>query len=397
MQSVSLWALLLGAIGTVALNALPAQAQYVSIPITNGNFTLTNTAGNLQYSVLPTFLTPAGTISITSAGAFQAFFFSPSGAITQTSSPAAAQLGELAGSANLNDGRTASFTNAIAAVKGTATLTGAASWTVSPNFGTNSFFLPNDASVVFVVQSGALNIPANNLSSYPTTQFTIPISGGSFTITDDPGTGFATLNLTSILTPIGTASLTVTSPTLSTTDSGYAVYSNPGSNATVRLGGFANGTVALNDGRTATVTNQLLALTANTQLASGYPGGDYVFNARVLTETATIQGTITGGSISVPDAAVAVRPLPMQPSVLPPQPVTPEMPLSPTRPAPVTVTPQPTSQPEVEFTLAQQVNLGGEPIEFLKLVEDEVSPIAPPEVEVSSLEVSRIHPGLRAQ
>jgi hypothetical protein len=260
-------------ITTFALPISPAQAQYLSVPVTNGAFTITNR----QYTALPTFLTPAGTITITSGDASRAYFQNPTGAISGTDTSTAVFAYSLAGNASLNDSRTATFTLASAALRGQARVTGVASWSVASG-GTGSTpagDLPNGATVFFSQGLGAIHIPASALSNYTTPQFNIPITGGSFTLTDNPGTVFATLTLNSVLTPLGTTNLTVTSPDLNTNSyQGLAVYY--ASALSGRVGGLVNGSVALNDGRTATITNRLLSLNVNTQIPSGYPGGRVV-------------------------------------------------------------------------------------------------------------------------
>ena len=124
------------------------------------------------------------------------------------------------------------------------------------------------------------------------------------------------------------------------------------------------------------------------------PTGNYVQGASLLTAPVTIAGTITGGSISVPQSAVAFPPVPVQPPVQPPVVQLPVV-------QPPVVQPPVVQSPKQEFVLgfAQTVNLGGEPTEYLKLVEVEQVPVYPedlPEVEASPLAYSRIHPGVNA-
>ena len=421
MRSIYLSSLVaIGAVSALTLATLPAQAQFVSIPVTNGNFAVTNTGAGSIYSTLPTFLSPAGTIGISAAanpGVYMGFQ-SPTPITTNT--PAGAVLLGLDGTANLTDGRTATFTGGSAAVRGLATVTGAASVTTTyPGFfAGSSGYVPPGATVSFTVQSGAVTIPAASLSAYPTPQFTIPVTGGSFTVTDAPGTGHATVTANSILTPLGTANLVLTLPSFNNGANGAGYPTPP---LTVTVGGMADGSVALNDGRTAIVSNQLVSLTANTQVASGFPaGGEYWFNATMLQGPAVITGTITGGSISVPQSAVAFPPVPVQPPVVQPHVVQPPVVQPPVVQPPVVQPPvvqppvvqPPVVQPPVvqspvvqppkqEFVLgfAQTVNLGGEPTEYLKLVEVERVPVYPedlPEVEASPLAYSRIHPGVNA-
>ena len=200
----------------LTLATLPAQAQFVSIPVTNGNFAITRSAvGVTSYSVLPTFLSPAGTLTITGANVDNALYSSPT--VVTTNTPVGfIDSGSYLGSASLTDGRTATFTNAGAALRGTATITGAPSApAVAVFFPTIAIVLPPGATFTYTVQSGAINVPAASFSAYPPSQFTIPVSGGSFTLTDPTGTGNATIVLNSVLTPLGTTSLTLNLPNLS--------------------------------------------------------------------------------------------------------------------------------------------------------------------------------------
>ncbi|MDX2242457.1 MAG: hypothetical protein NW224_17360 [Leptolyngbyaceae cyanobacterium bins.302] len=393
MRTIGLSMVSVGAIGALTLAALPAHAQYVPIPITNGNFAITNAGAGLTYSTLPTFLSPAGTINITAASTAGSIIQSPTPITTNTPVGFATFAGGYTGSLNLNDGRTTTFTGASVSLRGTATVTGTPNITLPNGVNFYNLLLPVGATFTYTAQSGALHIPANSpgLSSYSTPQFTIPVSGGSFTLTESPGTSNATITINSLLSPLGTTNLTFSSPNLSRGTAGFPFAFYPTPTLTTNLGGMADGTVALNDGKTASVANRLVHLQATTQVVT-LPPGQYIQGARLLATPVTIQGTITGGSISVPESAVTMPPAPVQP-----QPVV-------TLPTPVVVqpVPQPTPQPkQQEFALgfATNLNLGGEPEEYLRVVELEPVPVAPedlPEVEQSSLAYSRLHPVVNA-
>lgn len=214
MRSLSLTPVL--ALTALTLVTLPAQAQFVSIPVTNGNFTITNTGGIVSYTTLPTLLSPAGTLTITGANPNNSGYFSLIPITTNT--PAGViDLGTYSGSATLNDSRTATFTGGGASLRGTASVTGVANLGASGNGynGPFSAILPVGATFAFTVQSGAVHIPASSLSSYPTPQFTIPVTGGSFTLTEAPGTGNATVTVNALLTPLGSTNITLSAPNLS--------------------------------------------------------------------------------------------------------------------------------------------------------------------------------------
>ena len=216
---------------------LPAQAQFVSIPVTNGNFVITNTGMGTVYSTLPTFLSPAGTLTITGANAGSSGYYQSPTPVTINTPVGFADTGSYVGSATLNDGRTATFTNAGASLRGTATVTGG-TLPSAGGFFNNLGALPIGASFTYTAQSGAVHVPAASLSAYPTSQFTIPVSGGSFTLTDPTGLGNATVTINALLTPLGTTNLTFSSPNMSNAAGlPFAYYPAPAQ--TVNLGGLA--------------------------------------------------------------------------------------------------------------------------------------------------------------
>lgn len=398
-------------LAAIGLDPLPATAQLVSIPITNGTFTITRGAGTATYSVLPTFLTPAGTISITSGNAPNARFQALTTINTDT--PASAYLPGLSGSANLSDSRTATFAGTgIAVLRGTATTTDPV--TGNPkNFavatsatGTGSG-VPTNTRLAFTVNSGNLSVPATSLSAYATPQFVIPVSGGSFTILDNPGTGFSTMTIHSLLTPSGTTNVTMTTPLL---NRGSSTYTTSTTNTTVEISGMMDGAIALNDGRTATLTHQFVAVTG---IVKRTTGADFKFNQTLHNGTTTLTGTFTGGSIRVPESAVAF-PAPPAPPVQPVQPAPPALLVSVTPAAPLVTEPGQTAaiasaatitlaprSPQFSFAprVAQSLNLGGDPEEFLRIVELVQPAVLPenlPEVEQSPLAYSRLHPAVNA-
>jgi hypothetical protein len=168
--------------------------------------------------------------------------------------------------------------------------------------------------------------------------------------------------------------------------------------------------VALNDGRTVTVSNRLVTLTATAQRIDGV---DFWYGEQVPTEVTTIQGTLTGGTLNVPESSV-VAPLPPPPpqeppiSQLPQIPQTPNvvenlatpivsrpLPQVPSQPAAAPATP--TSITQFAIAFANNLNLGGEPNEFVNQSTNSNQTQEISEVNISSLACSRVHAGLCAR
>jgi hypothetical protein len=187
-----------GIAGTVMVFALPLRAQFVSIPVTNGSFALTRGVGfDNQYAAPLTLLSPAGTINITGIPNQPAY---QGGVVITTDTPIGVYINGISGSASLTDGRTATFNQTAAAKLETlATVTGTPSY--DANFGLVP--IPVGATVSYTVKSGSLDIPEAALSAYPTSQITIPITGGSFTVQAPVGAAPETFTLNSDLSHAG--------------------------------------------------------------------------------------------------------------------------------------------------------------------------------------------------
>jgi len=393
----------------LVLSAPSAFAQFVGIPVT-GNFSLIGTErGNQYVGGKPTLLTPVGTINLTAADPNLVVVRGDVNGLITTNTPASAALGGLTGTASLNDTRTVTFKEETAVVKGFASyrssnprkealaarkFDGLRVSTPTDYF--SPVYLEPGDSFNFTITAGALYVPAASFSNYQTPQVQIPVTGGKFTITDPVGVQPATITIHSLLTPLGTTNITLTRPTLGTVlndgrdreEAGpFVIYAEsefarkpaeaPTKATIFNLGGIADGTIAFSDGRTATVSNQFVSFNVQTS-TSGFPASRedwlYVFDGTVLSSPVTIQGAITSGIISVPESAVT----------LPSQPVLP-----------------PITQPEQQYAigLAASLNLGGEPEEYLKLVEQNPAPPVPedlPDVEDSSLAFSRLHPAVNS-
>ncbi len=293
-----------GVISTIVSLAWPAQGQFVSIPVTNGSFALTGGAAGNQYSGPITLLSPAGTINVTNAA--QPIYQSVLTITTNT--PVGVYLSNVSGSANLNDGRSATLNgNGAAKLETLATVTGAANYIATAR-------IPVGATVSFTVVSGSFDIPQAALSAYPTPQVVIPITGGSFSINAPAGAGFETLTINSLLTPLGTANVTLTYPLLVNPGNTPFPYTISGTATQVQIGGLVNGTISLSDGRTANVNDRIVVWQGTAQVTTAAPNNVYQFPA-VLPVPITLTGTVTSGSISVP-ASDVVTPTP--PVVTPP-------------------------------------------------------------------------------
>jgi len=383
------------AAGMIVLTVLPAHAQLVAIPISNGNFALRGTGGDTIYSTPLTVLSPAGTINLT-AVPLPASIGAPQ--IT-TNTAIGFYFPNVSGSASLNDGRTANFPNGQGYLKleTLGTVTGAA----------NSFFLPTAAGVTinYTVRAGSLVVPEATVSAYPTTQFNIPVTGGTFTINTPNAAQADAIAVNGLITPVGTANLTLTLPDLSSPNTPDVFMI--GSNQPLLLTGLVNGTVDLNDGRTATVTDQLVTLKANGQIVAG---NNFWYGEQLPGAATTIQGTISGGTINVPETAVA---LPQPPQLEQPQPPTQVVPpsqsgrgltlgqfvqsvLNETQEADAIGT-RPIPNPAItlsqfDLSLANGLTLGEEQNEFSNEEQQSTSVADLPDVDRYSLEFSSIHP-----
>lgn len=383
-----------GVLGAVTVAGLPAQAQFVGIPVSNGSFALQGTAGGVVYSSPMTLLSPVGTINITSVP----LPIADSNPTITTNTPIGTYFRDVSGTASLNDGRTANFPGGQGYLKLESLATASNG---------NSTYLPNPGvTVTFNVESGSLVIPQANVSAYPATipQVTIPISGGSFAINASTAAQIDTVTVTSVLTPLGTANLLLTFPDLSRTAEPDILLGVGAQNVVIH--GVANGTVSLTNGNVATVDNRLVTLTGTAAVTAGT---GFWYGEQLPTAASTVQVTITGGSISVPQSAVSVPGQPTQPT----QPIQPTPVLPPTTEAnpvvlsnsPITSTtvsrPVPSAAPlpstSVSFAFAEEVNFVDQSDDLLRQLAPTSQPQElPEEEEISPLAISRIHSGLRA-
>lgn len=395
MKSAVLQTLLgLPVAGAIALMASPAHAQFYSVPLSNGNFTLVrNGAGSAnEFSGPITLLSPVGTIAVT--GNPTLWGYQP-GILVNANTPLGVFMENATGSVSLRDGRTANFgAGSSIGVEALATVSGTTNW--NPNS-----TLPVGASATFLVQNGYLSFPEANLSAYPTPQFSIPVTNGtSFTVTVPVGAAPETFTINGVLSPIGTANLSLTYPLLVNPGNSSLFFPVQATDTNIRLGGALNGTVNLPDGRVATLDNLPVSLTATARVTAGqspYIQPD-VYNAPI-----TIEGTLTGGTISVPESAFVVPTSPSQPPTPATSQITPASgnsqpsttqvaaaTVSSNRPAPVLESTQ--TQTSIQLGFTSELELGGEIGEFVNEKQQTGYVETIPDVDRSSLEYSRIHP-----
>jgi hypothetical protein len=354
----------------ITFSSKPSQAQFVSIPVTNGSFALSNLGTGNQYSAPLVLLSPAGAIDV--KGAVLPIYQSVLSITTNT--PIGVYISQINGSVSLTDGRTAGFANGAAKLETLASVTGTGAWTTGS-------LLPVGATASFQVINGSFDIPQAALSAYPTPQVAIPITGGSFTFNAPERAAPDRITLNSLLTPVGTANLTLTNPVLTSSANPFPYVIGP-EPQTVTIGGMANGKVMLEDGRVATVRDRFVSFQGTAQVNSAPP--QYQFPA-VYPTPVTLRGDFTGGVISVSATDVAFPPAP---------PMTVQVPMQ----VPTVIAAEPIAA-EPSFEFAANTVLGTDPNDFPKFEHQrKLTPLEDiPEVDQSPLAISRINPWLRAQ
>lgn len=410
-----------GVASAIALVAPAAIAQSYSIPISNGSFAVTNTGSGNQFTTPTiTFLSPAGTL--TGLTASPQVHFQPGVTLTDQPTAIGVYLEQVQGAVNLNDGRSGTFVGGVAGLETEATISGAtANWQPVANGYFQNATVPLNSTVNFNIRNGYLTFPTTNLSAFPATNINIPITGGTFTLNAPAGAAPETLTLTGLVTPLGTANLTIANPIVVNPRNFYPL-TLVAAEDNILLGGVANGTAALGNGETAYLNNATFLFNGTAQVTTG---GTYTL-PRVFTDAKVVTGQLGQGVISVPVTALQApiptppvgRPEPVPPtgseaggSGIPGTGTTPTAPAIagttlPTRTevlersAPETTDPlstRPTttiteSAIATDFSLAQNVSLKTEPTSFLP---PRPTPLAIEEEDSSPLSQSRIHPALR--
>ncbi len=421
LMAANRWAALsLGTVSAIAL-APAAIAQY-SIPVTNGSFAITNTGNGNQFTTPTiTLLSPAGTL--TGIAASPQVHFQPGITLTDQPTAIGIYLEQVNGAVSLNDGRSGTFAGGVAGLETDAVMSGATTnWQPVANGYFQNATVPLNSTVSFNIKNGYLTFPTANLSAYPATNVNIPISGGTFEITALPNAAPETITLTGLVTPLGTANLTIANPILVNPRNYYPITLIP-AEENVLLGGVATGAAALGNGETANFNNATFLFTGTAQVSTGVT---YTL-PRIYPDTKVVTGQLGQGVISIPRTALQTpptapvgRPEPTVPplesgggSVNLPGGVTQPTPSGPIagRPQPaavVTLNPPTDAVTEAarialvadnsgnppaspEFSLARNVTLGMAPTNFLP---GRSQPLAIAEEDGSPLRESRVHPGL---
>lgn len=284
--------------GAAVMQIPSAEAQIVAVPVTGGGFvvqydttegfTANYTAGNT-----PTFVTPVGTIAVTGTPSLP--FWQPGIAIDLTDTPIGVEIYDINGSVSLNDGRNAILDNSRATLQALAkvTLGKEPFYTSEPPFGTITEITAN-------FRSGSINVPQSAFSALPPPQFVIPITNGTFTLNiPDNQAAFPVITFNSVITPLGTTNLTFSFPASVPCECGsFFPFDSPADISVV-----VNGTIALNDGRTANINNRLVTFQANARVTS--PSESFYYVADVPFEPYTVTGEFSNFNLSIPASDIS--------------------------------------------------------------------------------------------
>lgn len=290
------------ATGAAVMQMPSAEAQTVAVPVSGGGFVVrydTNPWGSNEYITTPTFVTPVGTIAVTGTPSLPVW---QNGILIDlTDTPIGVNIDNINGSVALNDGRNATLVNSPARLQAIAKVTLGA----EPVFPSELPFGITEITANF--RSGSINVPQSAFSALPSPQVVIPITNGTFTlnIPDNQAT-FPVITLNSVITPLGTANLTFTYPASVPVNEGSFLSSldqTPPSNPDADISVVVNGTIALNDGRTANINNRLVTFQANARVTN--PSESSYLVADVPFEPNTITGSFSNFNISIPASDIS--------------------------------------------------------------------------------------------
>jgi hypothetical protein len=307
------------AAGAAVMQMPSAEAQTVAVPVTGGGFvvqyqrgegaalTPIYTSGNT-----PTFVTPVGTISVTGTPGLPVW---QNGILIQaTDTPVGVDINNINGNVSLNDGRNATLTGvpgrlqAIARVVGGNVTTGVL----------NANNIPFDTTLTVTAnfRSGSINVPQAAFSPLPPPQFVIPITNGTFSLNIPANqAAFPVITLNNVITPLGTANLTFTLPASVPNEGAFFAFSSNDADISV----VVNGTITLNDGRTANIINRLVTFQATkTQITSPIEPFDYQV-ASVPFEAYTLVGDFSNFNLSISPSDI-ISPITSPVVITPPTP-----------------------------------------------------------------------------
>ncbi|WP_141211882.1 hypothetical protein [Pseudanabaena sp. SR411] len=285
------------AAGAAVMQMPSAEAQIVAVPVTGGGFvvrydTTEGFKANYTDGNIPTFVTPVGTIAVTGTPSLP--FWQPGIVIDVTDTPIGVEIDNINGSVSLNDGRNATLNNSPAKLQAIAKVTGGDEpfFPDEPTFGTVTTITAN-------FRSGSINVPQSAFSALPSPQFVIPITNGTFTLNiPENQAAFPVITFNSVITPLGTTNLTFSFPaSVPESDScGCRLFLPVDSPADISV--VVNGTIALNDGRTANINNRLVTFQANARVTNPSESSYYV--ADVPFEPYTVTGEFSNFNLSIP-------------------------------------------------------------------------------------------------
>jgi hypothetical protein len=283
------------ATGAAVMQMPSAEAQNVAVPVSGGGFVVrydTTPWGSNEYVTTPTFVTPVGTIAVTDTPNLPVWQGGIE--INLTDTPIGVNIDNINGSVSLNDGRNAALVNSSAFLQALAKVTvGAVPVSPSkPPFGITE--------ITANFRSGSINVPQSAFSPLPSPQVVIPITNGTFTLNiPDNQAAFPVITFNSVITPLGTANLTFTFPASVPCECGtFIPIASPADISVV-----VNGTIALNDGRTANINNRLVTFQANARVS------DPIFTPYAVADVPEVPFTVLGDfsnfNISIPASDVA--------------------------------------------------------------------------------------------
>lgn len=283
------------ATGAAVMQMPSAEAQNVAVPVSGGGFVVrydTTPWGSNEYVTTPTFVTPVGTIAVTDTPNLPVWQGGIE--INLTDTPIGVNIDNINGSVSLNDGRNAALVNSSAFLQALAKVTvGAVPVSPSkPPFGITE--------ITANFRSGSINVPQSAFSPLPSPQVVIPITNGTFTLNiPDNQAAFPVITFNSVITPLGTANLTFTFPASVPCECGtFIPIASPADISVV-----VNGTIALNDGRTANINNRLVTFQADAKVTS--PDFSVYTVADVPEVPFTVLGDFSNFNISIPASDVA--------------------------------------------------------------------------------------------
>ncbi|CAN1209959.1 hypothetical protein TUMEXPCC7403_07015 [Tumidithrix helvetica PCC 7403] len=294
------------AAGAAVMQMPSAEAQTVAVPVTGGGFVVrydTTEGSSASYVSNPTFVTPVGTIAVTGAPSLP--IWQTGITIDLTDTPIGVNINNINGSVSLNDGRNATLVNNQAFLQALAKVTEGKEPVLPAEL--PSFTI---TEITAKFQSGSLNVPQSAFSALPTPQFVIPITNGTFTLNiPENQAAFPVITLNNAITPLGTANLTFTLPTsvpIQESDGRPAFLSSldptvPG-NPDAYISVVVNGTITLNDGRTANINNRLVTFQANARVTN--PNESAYLVTEVPSEPYTIAGNFSNFNISIPTSDI---------------------------------------------------------------------------------------------